>query len=194
MEAKWIKLDTGLFDNTKIKLDIEPLPNRDSILIVWFKLLCLCANGCDNVEGKLLKPNGKSYSVEELAIIFNRDLETVKQAIEIFLDNKMLSFEPKTKCYFITNWNERQDLSELYKRVENKKARDREYQRNRRLVARQSHDEESDNRNIDKNRIEEDKNREENNNEINKYNGENEMEITPEVEEILKNISVVKRF
>lgn len=183
MDTKWIKLDTGLFDNNKIKLDIEPLPNRDSIIVVWLKLLCLCANGCDNIEGKLLKPNGKRYSEEELAIIFNRDLDIIKQAINIFLENKMLSIDAKNKCYVITNWNDKQDLYELQKRYEEKKAKDRAYQQRKREIARQSHDGKSDNRILDKNRIEKDKNRVEN-------NSNNNDDVSPEIVEILRNIQI----
>src|SRR5699024_3136074 len=35
---KWIKLSTSMFDDEKIKL-IEKLPEADTILIIWIKLL-----------------------------------------------------------------------------------------------------------------------------------------------------------
>lgn len=39
-EVKWIKITTDIFDDEKILL-IESLPESDSIIVVWFKLLCL---------------------------------------------------------------------------------------------------------------------------------------------------------
>ena len=39
-EVKWIKITTDIFDDEKILL-IESLPDSDSIIVIWFKLLCL---------------------------------------------------------------------------------------------------------------------------------------------------------
>ena len=37
-EVKWIKLSTQMFEDEKIKL-IEQMPEADTILIIWVKLL-----------------------------------------------------------------------------------------------------------------------------------------------------------
>lgn len=39
-DVKWIKITTDIFDDEKILL-IESLPDSDSIIVIWFKLLCL---------------------------------------------------------------------------------------------------------------------------------------------------------
>ena len=39
-DIKWIKITTDIFDDEKILL-IESLPEADSIIVIWFKLLCL---------------------------------------------------------------------------------------------------------------------------------------------------------
>ena len=39
-EIKWIKIVTDIFDDEKILL-IESLPEADTIIVVWFKLLTL---------------------------------------------------------------------------------------------------------------------------------------------------------
>ena len=39
-EVKWIKIVTDIFDDEKILL-IESLPAADSVIVIWFKLLCL---------------------------------------------------------------------------------------------------------------------------------------------------------
>ena len=46
-EVKWIKLSSNIFDNTKIK-QIEVLPDGDTIIVIWVKLLCLAGNINDN--------------------------------------------------------------------------------------------------------------------------------------------------
>lgn len=38
-EIKWIKICTDIFDDEKILL-IESKPEKDSIIVIWFKLLC----------------------------------------------------------------------------------------------------------------------------------------------------------
>ena len=42
----WIKITTNIFDDEKILL-IESLPEADSIIVIWFKLLTL-AGKCNN--------------------------------------------------------------------------------------------------------------------------------------------------
>ena len=37
-DIDWIKVDTGLFDNEKIKL-IQALPDADTIIVIWLALL-----------------------------------------------------------------------------------------------------------------------------------------------------------
>ena len=48
-DVKWIKIATDIFDDEKILL-IESLPEADSIIVIWFKLLCLAGkqnnSGC----------------------------------------------------------------------------------------------------------------------------------------------------
>ena len=41
--VKWIKIDVNIFDNRKIR-QIESMPDGDSLLVIWFKLLCLAGN------------------------------------------------------------------------------------------------------------------------------------------------------
>ena len=46
-EVKWIKITTNIFDDEKIKL-IDTMPDRDALLVVWFKLLTLAGKTNDN--------------------------------------------------------------------------------------------------------------------------------------------------
>ena len=38
-EVQWIKIVTDIFDDEKILL-IENMPDADSMIVIWFKLLC----------------------------------------------------------------------------------------------------------------------------------------------------------
>lgn len=42
-EVKWIKLFVDIWDNRKIK-QIETLPDGDTVLVIWLKLLTLAGN------------------------------------------------------------------------------------------------------------------------------------------------------
>ena len=47
-EIKWIKLQTDIFDNRKIK-QLERLPDGDTLIVIWLKILVLA--GSVNVGG-----------------------------------------------------------------------------------------------------------------------------------------------
>lgn len=71
---KWIKLSTAMFDDEKIKL-IEKLPEADTILIIWIKLLSQA--GRTNANGYIYLNENVPYTEEMLATIFDRSLNTV---------------------------------------------------------------------------------------------------------------------
>ena len=72
-EVKWIKVVTDIFDDEKI-LMIETLPECDTIIVIWFKLLCLA--GKQNNSG-VFQMGRIPYTDEMFATIFRRPLNTV---------------------------------------------------------------------------------------------------------------------
>ena len=52
--VKWIKIVTDIFDDEKILL-IESMPESDTLIVIWFKILCLA--GRSNTMGLLLMNN-----------------------------------------------------------------------------------------------------------------------------------------
>ena len=80
-DVKWIKITTDIFDDEKILL-IESLPESDSIIVVWFKLLCLA--GKMNNSGVFMMNDSIAYTDEMLATIFRRKETTVKMALDTF--------------------------------------------------------------------------------------------------------------
>ena len=122
-DVKWIKLVTDIFDDEKI-LMIETLPSADSIIVIWFKLLCFA--GKMNNDGVFIMNNRVAYTEEMLAAIFRRDVNTVRMALATFEQYGMI--EIVDDVITIPNWNKHQTLDAY----EKKKARDRIYQQERR--------------------------------------------------------------
>ncbi len=117
-DVKWIKITTDIFDDEKILL-IESLPEADSIIVIWFKLLCLA--GKQNNSGVFLMSNRIPYTEKMLATIFRRKESTVQMALQTFEQFGMI--EIVDGVITIPNWGKHQNLDQL----ESKKAYQRKY-------------------------------------------------------------------
>lgn len=127
-EVKWIKIVTDLFDDEKILL-IETLPKADSIIVIWFKLLCLA--GKQNNNGMLLVNNKIPYDYKMLASVFKRKENLIKQALNIFESYGMI--EIVNEVITISNWEKHQNVigmdkirEQTRKRVEKCRAKQKE--------------------------------------------------------------------
>lgn len=107
-EVKWIKIVTDIFDDEKI-LMIENLPDRDSIIVIWFKLLCMA--GKQNNSGVFLFNDRIPYTDEMLATIFRRPLNTVRLALKTFEEYGMIEIINNTIT--IPKWEKHQSLDAL---------------------------------------------------------------------------------
>jgi predicted phage replisome organizer len=115
MGRPWIKLSTATFDDEKIKL-IELLPEGDSILVIWLKLLCF-AGKTDN-DGVFKLTEKIPYNEEMLAGIFNRKLTTVRTALTVFQDYGMM--EVIDGAYALPNWVKYQNDSDALNKSKEK--------------------------------------------------------------------------
>lgn len=122
-DVKWIKITTDIFDDEKMLL-IESLPEADSIIVIWFKLLCLA--GKMNNSGVFLMNNRIAYTDKMLSTIFRRKESTVQLALKTFEQFGMV--EVVDNVITIPNWDKHQSLDSY----EKKKERDRIYQQERR--------------------------------------------------------------
>jgi predicted phage replisome organizer len=122
-DVKWIKITTDIFDDDKILL-IESLPEKDSLIVIWFKLLCLA--GKQNNSGVFTLNDRIAYTDEMLSTIFRRPLNTIRLALRTFQEYGMI--EIIDGVITIPNWDKHQSLDAY----EKKKARDRLYQQERR--------------------------------------------------------------
>lgn len=112
-EVKWIKIVTNIFDDEKMLL-IESLPGADSIIVIWFKLLCLA--GKNNNSGVFLLNDKIPYTDEMLATIFRKDLNTVRLALQTFEQFGMIKI--LNNVITIPNWSKHQTLDQLEERKE----------------------------------------------------------------------------
>jgi predicted phage replisome organizer len=115
-DVKWIKIVTDVFDDEKI-LMIETMPECDTIIVIWFKLLCLA--GKQN-NGGVFQMGQIPYTDEMFAAIFRRPINTVRLALTTFERFGMIEIIRETVT--IPNWGKHQTLDAY----EKKKARDRE--------------------------------------------------------------------
>ena len=104
-DVKWIKICSDIFDDEKIML-IENLPSADSIIVIWFKLLCLA--GKNNNSGVFILNDKIAYTDEMLATVFRRDINTVRLALKTFENYGMI--EIVSGVYTIPNWGKYQNL------------------------------------------------------------------------------------
>ena len=107
---KWIKIATDVFDSKKIK-QIETLPDGDTIIVIWFKLLVLAGNINDN--GFVYFTKDIPYTDQMLANYFNRPLSTVQLALNIFQQFEMI--EIIDDILFVSNWEEYQNIEGMEK-------------------------------------------------------------------------------
>ena len=109
-EIQWIKLKVGMFDDSKIKY-IEALPERDTIITIWVKLLTLA--GKYNEQGFIMLSENLPYNEEMLANEFNRPLNSVRLALQTF--EKLGMIEQTQGVIKISNWEKHQNVEGMEK-------------------------------------------------------------------------------
>ena len=129
-EVKWIKIVTDIFDDEKILL-IESMPDRDSIIVIWFKLLCLA--GKTNSGGVLLLNDCIPYTDEMLSTIFRRPLNTVRLALQTFEKFGMIVIVNDTIT--IPKWGKHQSLDQLESKKEYMREYMQDYRKKQREIA-----------------------------------------------------------
>jgi predicted phage replisome organizer len=109
-KVEWIKTRVDLFEDEKIKL-IESLPEGDTLLIIWMKLLAHA--GKVNDGGYIYLKEGTPYTEQMLSIVYNRELSVIESALNIFSDFGMI--ERDEKGIYIVNWEKHQNMEGLEK-------------------------------------------------------------------------------
>lgn len=121
-EVKWIKIVTDIFDDEKILL-IESMPEHDTIIVIWFKILTLA--GKQNYSGLLMLNDRVHFTEEMLAAIFRRPLQTVRLALRTFEDLGMIEIIDDVVA--IPKWEKHQALDKLEKANEQNRLRQKKW-------------------------------------------------------------------
>ena len=127
---KWIKILTDIFDDEKMLL-IDSLPERDAIIVIWFKLLCLA--GKQNNCGVFLLSERVPFTDEMLATIFRRPVDVVRLALNVFEQFGMI--EVVNHVYTIPNWEKHQAQDKLDSYREKTRRRVASYRERQKLIA-----------------------------------------------------------
>ncbi len=134
-DVKWIKITTDIFDDEKILL-IESLPEADSIIVIWFKLLCLA--GKMNNSGVFMMNDKIAYTDKMLSTIFRRKESTVQLALKTFEQFGMV--EIIDGVITIPNWGKHQNLEQLEDRKRYQREYQRKYRKKQKLLAASEND------------------------------------------------------
>lgn len=126
-DIKWIKITTDIFDDEKMLL-IESMPEADSLIVIWFKLLAFA--GKSNNNGVFMLSDKIPYTDEMLSTIFRRPLNTVRLALKTFEQFGMIEYLGGVIA--IPNWEKHQNIDGMEKlKAQNRErvARHRERQK-----------------------------------------------------------------
>ncbi|MCZ8541987.1 phage replisome organizer N-terminal domain-containing protein [Psychrobacillus psychrodurans] len=125
-DVKWIKLSTKMFEDEKIKL-IEQMPEADTLLVIWIKLLSQA--GRANDHGYIYLAENIPYTEEMLSTIFNRPLNIVRMALGVFRQFGMIEID-EANFISICNWEKHQNVAGLDKiREQNRLRKQKERER-----------------------------------------------------------------
>ena len=131
-EVKWIKLSTNIFDDETIKL-IEQMPEGDAIIVIWFKLLVKA--GLTNNNGLVYLKENIPYTEEMLATVFNKPLATIRLALRVFEQFKMIEITNANEI-LIKNWEKHQNVAGMEQiREYNRLAKRKQRQKQKELIA-----------------------------------------------------------
>ena len=112
-----------MFNDEKIKL-IEQMPEADTILMIWIKLLVQA--GKVNASGSIFLSENIPYSDEMLATIFDRPISTVRLALETFKQFGMIDIDEKSVIH-IKNWEKHQSTDKMARLKEQSRIRQQKY-------------------------------------------------------------------
>lgn len=131
----WFKVLTDIFADDKIKI-IQSMPEGDSILVTWFKVLSQA--GKTNDGGYIYLRKNIPYTNTMLATLFNKPQMIVDLAIKTFIQFEMIDIDDNGYI-FVTNWEKHQSIDALEKIKEQDRIRSANYRERKRLELKESH-------------------------------------------------------
>ncbi|MFD1394439.1 phage replisome organizer N-terminal domain-containing protein [Kroppenstedtia eburnea] len=131
----WIRISTSMFEDEKVKL-IQALPEGDSLVVIWLRLLTLA--GKTNDRGYVYLNEGTPYTPQMLSVIMNKPQTVVDLALRTFSDFQMIEVNEQGIC--ILNWEKHQNIDGLEKiRKQNRDRKRKQRARQKELPAPEPH-------------------------------------------------------
>lgn len=128
-KVKWIKLNTDMFDDEKVTL-IESMPEGDTILVIWIKLLNQA--GKTNASGYIFLNEKIPYTEEMLSTLFRKPLNVVRLALQTFEQFGMIEIDGSSFIR-VANWEKHQNIEGLEKIKEQTRIRVAKHREQKRL-------------------------------------------------------------
>lgn len=120
---KWVKLNTDLFDDKRIRR-LKKTERWTDFITLWINLLCIA--GQDNNGGVFMFNENTPYTVESFSDVTDIDRAIVEEGISKFIELGMM--ENDGGVYVIPDWGITQSEDSYNK----KRERDKEYRRQKR--------------------------------------------------------------
>ncbi len=117
-ERKIVKLRVDMYNDTKFKI-IDTMEERDLIHYIWTRLLTLA--GKVNLEGELYLSKSIPYTIETLALEFNRSAKKVEIALKAFIDLEMIELG-ENNVYKVRNFAKHQNIKSKKKDIDKDKS------------------------------------------------------------------------
>ena len=114
-ERKCVKFNVNMYEDTKFKI-IDRMEKRDLINYVWTRLVILA--GKVDLEGELFLSRNIPYTLETLAIEFNREVSEVELSVKTFIDLEMVELT-QDKVYKVKNFAKHQNIK-IREKIQNK--------------------------------------------------------------------------
>ncbi|MDU1279173.1 MAG: phage replisome organizer N-terminal domain-containing protein [Clostridium sp.] len=127
--VKWIKLNTDMFDNAKIKY-LRTLPEGDKIVLIWVMLLAK-AGKC-NANGYIFLTENIPYTQDMLAAEFDFEITTIQLALTSLMRLGMINLDESN--LYVTGWEEHQNIEGLEKIREQNRKRVAKYREKQKLL------------------------------------------------------------
>lgn len=115
-ERRYVKFRVDMYEDTKLKI-IDRKPERDVINYIWTRVAILA--GKVNREGDLFMSKNIPYTIETLAIEFNRDIDQVELALNVLMELEMIEVT-EHKVYRVKNFAKYQNIK-VKEKVESNK-------------------------------------------------------------------------
>jgi predicted phage replisome organizer len=106
------------------------MPEADTIIVIWFKLLCLA--GKQNNSG-VFQLGQMPYTDEMFATIFRRPINTVRLALKTFEKFGMIEIISNTVT--IPNWGKHQSIDQIEAKTEYMRNYMRSYREKQKLIS-----------------------------------------------------------